>query len=159
MPLAGTVRPSELPDFTVRNFGRGRQSRRPLQNGSKGSAANRRFSERSAPANGMRISAAVSIGCYSLSINADRLKVREFRRVSAISRPNGLFFHIFSAITEKIWPAERRYAASEYTALSVHTDAKQNGLPEAAYDKRETSLPPFSLFNLPSRTAQGPDCA
>ena len=31
-----------------------------------------------------------------------------FRRVSAISRPNGLFFHIFSAKTEKIWPAERR---------------------------------------------------
>ena len=31
-----------------------------------------------------------------------------FRRDSAISRPNGLFFHIFSAMTEKIWPAERR---------------------------------------------------
>ena len=31
-----------------------------------------------------------------------------FRRDSAISRPNGLFFHIFSAKTEKIWPAERR---------------------------------------------------
>ena len=35
------------------------------------------------------------------------------RRDSAISRPNGLFFHIFSAMTEKIWPAERRMRRAE----------------------------------------------
>ncbi|MDY2807700.1 MAG: hypothetical protein SOT82_03680, partial [Oscillospiraceae bacterium] len=33
---------------------------------------------------------------------------KAFQARSAISRPNGLFFHIFSAMTEKIWPAERR---------------------------------------------------
>ena len=44
-----------------------------------------------------------------------------FRRDSAISRPNGLFFHLFSAKTEKMWPSETPYAipALYFTLFSV----------------------------------------
>ena len=44
-----------------------------------------------------------------------------FLRDSAISRPDSLFFHIFSAMTEKIWPSEtpRAIPALYFTLFSV----------------------------------------
>ena len=79
----------------------GRQGSRAPTKRLQGSAANRHFSERSAPINGIRISAAVSIGCYSLPISADRPKVREFRRVDAISHFQRLFFAYFFLTSQK----------------------------------------------------------
>ena len=50
-----------------------------------------------------RIFAAVSIGCYSLLINADSLQVRESRRVSAIFASSASFLPILFWQDRKEW--------------------------------------------------------
>ena len=48
------------------------------------------------------------------------------------SRPNGLFFHIFSAKTEKIWPAERR--------MRLHKLHRALGASEMGLRSKDTPL-------------------
>ena len=77
-----------------------------------------------------------------------------FRRVSAISRPNGLFFHIFSVMTEKIWPAARRMRLRKpHRASSAFEMHRQRHPTPLGCRKRAAGVcrrPHFYLLSVPA---------